>query len=292
MVKYALLLCAWLPLSALADFDMGPDMGKLLATPGVVQIEGAGGGGLVPWATITGYGTRDSYGANVHYTQVATPDYALASYGVAVGVADRFEFSLDKQRLSGHLAPLDQLRLEQDIVGVKLKLAGDLLYGPEIWMPQIALGVMYKRNTGVQGLGATTSVLQLGARHAQGVDYYLAATKLLLDSSLLLNGTLRLTKANQMGLLGFGGERNDAYQLMPELSLAYLIDRSLVVGLEYRFKPHNLNLDHEKNYADVFIAWFPSKRVSLTLAWVTLGDITTFNPKRQNGAYLSLQGGF
>ena len=44
-----------------------PDMGKLTATGGVSQVEGAGGGGLTPWALITGYGTRDSYGANAHY---------------------------------------------------------------------------------------------------------------------------------------------------------------------------------------------------------------------------------
>ena len=54
-----------------------PDMGKLTATGGVSQVEGAGGGGLTPWALIAGYGTRDSYGANAHYTQVNTQDYRL-----------------------------------------------------------------------------------------------------------------------------------------------------------------------------------------------------------------------
>lgn len=41
-----------------------PDLGKLTATCGVSQIEGAGGGGLMLWAfLITGYGSRDSYGS-------------------------------------------------------------------------------------------------------------------------------------------------------------------------------------------------------------------------------------
>ncbi len=40
-----------------------PDLGKLTATGGVSQIEGAGGGGLMLWALITGYGSRDSYGS-------------------------------------------------------------------------------------------------------------------------------------------------------------------------------------------------------------------------------------
>jgi hypothetical protein len=51
---------------AMAQDAVRPDMGKLLATGGVSQVEGAGGGGLTPWALITGYGTRDSYGANAN----------------------------------------------------------------------------------------------------------------------------------------------------------------------------------------------------------------------------------
>ena len=35
---------------------------RLIATSGVSQIEGAAGGGLVPWAVIAGYGTRDQFG--------------------------------------------------------------------------------------------------------------------------------------------------------------------------------------------------------------------------------------
>ena len=58
------LLAAFLPaVSALADDDPPPpssgwfDQGKLLATGGVSQVEGAGGGGLGAWALISGYGS-------------------------------------------------------------------------------------------------------------------------------------------------------------------------------------------------------------------------------------------
>jgi len=275
-----------------ASTAMTPDMGKLMATAGVVQVEGAGGGGLVPWATITGYGSRDSYGANVHYTYVGTQDYKLASYGVAVGIADRVELSLAKQRFSGSLAPLNNLRIDQDIYGVKVKLAGDIVYDQDTWMPQIAAGVMVKRNNGIGGLGAVTSVKDLGARSDSGIDYYLAATKLFLDQSLLVNATVRATRANQMGILGFGGDKGDRYQAMLESSVAYLLNRQWVVGAEYRMKPRNLAADNEKDYYDAFVAWFPSKNLSLTLAYVSLGDITIYNPKRQDGVYLSVQAGF
>ena len=271
-----------------------PDMGKFLATGGVSQVEGAGGGGIVPWALISGYGTRDSWGANAHYTYLKTQDYKLTSYGVAVGIADRVEISLANQEFKGSLAPLDRLAIEQDIVGVKVKVAGDAVYDQDRWLPQIAVGAMYKKNKGVRGLGAlgVTNVTQLGAGDDRGYDYYVAATKILFEQSLLLNATLRSTKANQMGLLGFGGDLRDSRRLMPEISAAYLVTRKLAVGAEYRRKPHNLGVDDEKAYYDAFVAWFPTKHFSVTAAYAELGDITIFNPKKQRGVYLSAQAGF
>lgn len=271
-----------------------PDMGKLTATGGVSQVEGAGGGGLTPWALITGYGTRDSYGANAHFTQVSTQDYTLKTYGIAVGIADRVEFSIASQEFTGSLAPLNSLKLKQDIFGLKVRVAGEAIYNQESWMPQIAVGAMVKRDSAVGGLGALgiTSVKQLGAKDDNGVDYYASATKLYLAQSMLLNATVRLTKANQMGLLGFGGDKTNKYDPEFEASAAYLINRKLVAGAEYRTKPRNLGTDNEKDYYDVFVAYFPTKNLSLTAAYVNLGDITVFNPKQQRGWYLSVQAGF
>jgi hypothetical protein len=286
------LACCLGPAMALAQTT--PDMGKLLATGAVSQIEGAGGGGLSPWALITGYGSRDSWGANAHATAVRTQDYALDSQGVAIGLADRFELSFARQHFKGQLAPLSGLSIRQDIVGVKIKLIGDAVYDQDLLLPQIAIGAMFKHNKGVGGLGAlgVSQVLDLGAKDDRGVDLYLAATKLLLDSSLLLNGTVRATKANQMGLLGFGGDQGNRHQAMLELSVAYMVNRKLVAGVEYRMKPSNLGVDHEKDYYDVFVAWFPNKHVSVTAAYAVLGDITVFNPRRQHGAYVSVPTGF
>ncbi|MFZ6817388.1 DUF3034 family protein [Undibacterium sp. Ji22W] len=271
-----------------------PDMGKLTATGGVSQVEGAGGGGLTPWALITGYGTRDSYGANLHYTQANTQDYRLKTFGAAVGIADQVEFSIAQQEFTGSLAPLNALNLKQDIFGLKVKLAGDAVYDQTGWMPQIAAGLQYKRDASIGGLGAlgVTNVKQLGAKDDHGIDYYVSATKIYLAQSLLVNGTIRMTKANQMGLLGFGGDKKDQYQAQLEGSIAYLINRKLVIGAEYRMKPRNLGVDNEKDFSDVFVAYFPSKNFSVTAAYVQLGDITVFNPTKQRGWYLSMQAGF
>ena len=289
-----LVAAALLLLSCTAIAQTRPDVGKLTATGGVSQVEGAGGGGLVPWALITGYGTRDSWGANVYYTRLRTHDYGLDSMGIAVGIADRVELSLAQQHFTGSLAPLDRLSIRQDMLGVKVRLAGDAVVDQDRAMPQIAVGALFKRNRGVGGLDALgiNKVAQLGAKDDHGTDYYLAATKLLLDSSLLLNGTVRATRANQMGLLGFGGDRNNGYRAMLEVSGGYMFSRRLVAGVEYRHKPHNLDVDEEKAYYDAFVAWFPTKHVSVTAAYAVLGDITVFNPRRQRGLYVSVQTGF
>ena len=47
---------------------------RLLATGGVMQIEGSAGGGLTPWALIAGYGTREEIGASAFYTHAKTND--------------------------------------------------------------------------------------------------------------------------------------------------------------------------------------------------------------------------
>ena len=41
-----------------------------------------------------------------------------------------------------------------------------------------------------------------------GTDYYVSATKLFLGQSTIVNVTLRETKANQYGILGFGGDKS------------------------------------------------------------------------------------
>jgi hypothetical protein len=46
----------------------------------------------------------------------------------------------------------------------------------------------------------------------------------------------------------------------------------------------------EDDWADVFVAWAPSKHVSVTAAWVDLGRIApAVQPRRQTGGYVSVQ---
>lgn len=270
--------------------------GKLLLTSGVSSIDGAAGGGLTPWAVTGGYATEGQFGASAYATRVKTSDYALTGYGVAASYGDRIELSIARQDFdtgpTGPALGLPGLHLEQNIFGAKLRVAGDAVLDSDTLMPQIAIGALYK-DLDAGGLAPTLTAL--GAKDS-GTDVYVSATKLFLAQGLLVNLTLRATKANQNGLLGFGGTASDSYKVQPEISVAYLLSKNLAIGAEYRAKPDNLNPSilgdglKEDDWKDVFVAWAPSKHLSLTLAYVDLGRIVpAVVPKRQKGAYLSAQ---
>lgn len=265
------------------------DSARLLATGGVSQIEGAGGGGLSTWALITGYGSRDAVGGNVHATIADFDDFRLSSYGTAVGIFDRVELSYARQRFDTEQAGAALglgagFTFEQDVFGAKARLIGDAVYDQDRWLPQISAGVQYKRANHVNIIRA------IGGASDHGVDYYLAASKLILEHGVLLNATVRATRANQFGLLGFGGPRNDDHTIQFEGSGVWLIDRHVALGFDYRTKPDNLTFAEEDDAYDVFIALFPSKHFSLTAAYVDLGDVALQG--EQNGAYFSIQTGF
>jgi len=283
--------------SASAPFENPaiPDEGKLPLTAGFTDIDGAGGAGLVPWAIITGYGTEDSYGANAHYTLVSLGDYRLRSYGLAVGALDRVEASVTQDQFSATGTALSGLTVEQRIYGLKVRLTGDAVYDQDSWAPQTAVGVEYKRNSGISDVPGVVDPRQLGAVADSGSDFYLSATKVYLAQSLLLNVTLRYTNANEFGLVGFGGDLKRDRSVRFETSVAYLLMRTLAVGAEYRDKPHNLSVDDERGAWDAFVAWTASRHVSVVAAFVSVGSIlspVTHDTSDQNGAYLSLQVGF
>lgn len=263
--------------------------GKLIETGGVSQVEGAGGGGLAAWAVITGYGTRDEVGANAHATQIRLKDFAFSSSGAAVGLYDRLELSFAEQRLDTDAVGValglgGGFALRQEIVGLKLRVYGDGVYFQDSWLPQVSLGLQFKRADHGALLRA------LGADDDDSVDFYLAMSKVALAQSLMFNATVRSTEANQMGLLGFGGDRGRDRHLEVEASAVWLVSRRIAAGAEYRTNPDNLRFAPAEDYRDVFVALFPSKNFSLTFGYADLGKIGA--TRDQEGAYLSVQGGF
>ena len=301
-------LLTWLASAALAAWGTAhADTGKLLLTGGVSSVDGAAGGGLTPWAVVGSNASQTEVGVTAHITRVNTTDYGLSTYGATVGVFDRFELSLARQDfatgITGASLGLPGLHLKQNILAAKLKVAGDAVLDSDTWMPQIAVGVEFKS---LDAGGLEPTLKTLGAK-TEGTDVYVNATKLFLAQGILVNATLRATKANQNGLLGFGatlGGANNSYRLQPEISVAKLLSKNLAVGAEYRKMPNNLEVAgaaaglgdalRAQDWKDIFIAWAPTKNLSLTLAYVDLGTIVPgfTNKRRQTGGYLSAQVAF
>ncbi|HET8807838.1 MAG TPA: DUF3034 family protein [Methylophaga sp.] len=269
-------------LSLLITNNVGAADGKLLATPGISQIEGAAGGGFVPWAQLAGYGSREEIAGNIFCSRGNTDNYHLNVCGAQIGLYDRVELSLARQQF--HVDALE-LNIEQRVLGAKVRLYGDIVYSR--W-PQVSIGIQHK------DLNDPLVANLLGADDDSGVDVYVAASKLHLGAiagyNWFWNVTARSTEANQIGLLGFGSAEGGAqreWQL--EASTAILLNRHLAVGIEYRQKPDNLGLK-EDDWQNIFIAWFPNKYISLTAAYLDLGDIA--GAKSQHGSYFSVTGYF
>ncbi len=316
--------------------------GKVLLTGGVVTVDGAGGGGITPWATISGYGTRDGVNGGLHYTFAYLPNYSLSSYGATVGIYDRLELSYTRSTLptgstfdtvgliasllpatgGTGIAPFNTT-IEMDVFGAKLRLFGDAVYTSDSLIPQVAIGAFYKDNKNADLLRT------LQAADDKDWEAYVSVTKIYFPFSTLVNFTGRYTSANQTGLTGFGyhntttGEVDDDKEFRYEISVATLVAKNTAFGFEYA--QHGTALDgvgvninglgtqgilgalsavdlqtlgvantgdlqnnltqYEDDWFDLFFAYAPNKKISFTVAYAMLGNIT-LTPD-QHGFYFS-----
>lgn len=279
--------CMLLAMLAVSPMSWAGD--RLLGTSGVSQVEGAAGGGLTTWAVIGGHGSSDQVGATAYATHIRTQgDFNLNIQGAAVGVHNRVELSVARWDFGfGRTVPGQ--RAQMTVWGAKVRVLGDAVYDQDVWWPQVSVGLQHKRN---QDFSVVPTLL--GAKRAHDTDAYVAATKVWLGAAgglnVLGNITLRATRANQFGLLGFGGDLGDRRQLMPELALAVLLRDDLALGAEWRQKPDRLSAFKEEPAWDVFVAWFAHRHLSVTAAWLQLGNIA--DQSRQRSLYLSAQLGF
>ena len=163
---------------------------KVIGTGGATTIEGSAGGGIVPWAVINGYASSGQWSVTGFGNQVGVDDFSLRTIGAGFSYGNQLEVSLTQQTFA-----LDTIGgdLKQTIVGVKYHVAGELLYTE---MPQISVGAQWKKHQNFELPQA------VGALDDQGIDWYVAASKVWLDAfagrNLLLNATVRAKNQNQL----------------------------------------------------------------------------------------------
>lgn len=332
-LQCAALLGAGLASSA-AHADWYND-GKVLLTGGVFTVDGAGGGGAVPWATISGYETRDGINGSAGFTYVNLPALQVSFYGANIGFYDRLELYYTTARLSLNLPNLQTVALaagalgldigtdpwnstlQMDTYGAKLRLFGDAVYTSDSWIPQVAIGALYKDNS------SKALVHTLGANKTKDYEVFLSATKIFFPISTLVNVGARYTSANEIGLTGFGqcsgaGASkvcsNDK-EVRMEVSVAHLVAKNTAIGFEWQ--QHGDNLDgksvtvaglpleglaevlgtalpslektltqkKEGDWFDLFMAYAPNKNISFVVAYLMFSNISV--APDQNGFYFS-----
>lgn len=265
---------------------MALSMGFLATTSSqaaVTNLEGQAGGGIVPWALLSD-GTP-----TVSATWVDTGDYTLSSVAVQGTIMDRVELSYARQTFD--TAGVNLGKIDVDVFGAKVKIldmAGS-------WQPTVAVGVQYKMTD------LDDNVLDSWGADDAGADYYIAATKVftLAGKKMLFDLTLRATEANQIGILGFGSS-SDNYTAQVESSFGVFLNDKTILGVEYRMKPDNISGLQEDDWADLFLAYFPNKNLSVVASYAALGDIANeanssnanHAGSSQRGLYLQIQANF
>lgn len=247
----------------------------------VTEVEGQAGGGIVPWALLSGNKPT------VSTTWVNTGAYTLSSLSLHTGILDWVELSYARQTFDTAAVGLGKVNV--DVFGAKFKLINMTNI-----LPTVALGVQHK----ITDIDDANFLDPMGADDT-GTDFYLAATKVvpICDRKLLLNGTIRGTKANQIGILGFGSKTSDSYEAQFETSVGLFLNDKTVIGMEYRMKPDNIEGLSEDDWADLFYAYFPTKNMAIVAAYARLGDIAAEANigeagKDQRGIYIQVQGNF
>ena len=265
------------------------------AQAAVTSVDGAAGGGLVPWALM------HPAGLTVSYTNLSVQNFGVQSIAIGDTFMDRVEVSLAHAMTNAPnvgVAISGDDRINTDTFGIKVKVLG-----MSDSTPQVAIGLQAKRTSGqiIDFLKKNNAISS-----TSGIDFYAAATKVVkvAGKNVILNGTLRATKANTLGILGFGGGAagHNSYRIEPEVSVGVFMADNVVLGTEYRAKPNNITAlgTQEKGAYDLFLAYFPAKNMSITAAYVNMGQIgpskvalaNNSQTDKQDGLYLQLQANF
>jgi hypothetical protein len=227
----------------------------------------------------------------VSLTWVETGDYTLSSVAIQASLDKwlRLPVELSYARQTFDTGSVGLGKVDVDVFGGKLRLHN--IYHE--WWPALAVGFQFKMTN------VDDDFLDRVGADDSDVDFYLAATKSLRFGAkkLWLNGTLRGTKANQIGIFGFGSRTENSYKAQFETSVALSI-KKMMVGVEYRMKPDNeIGQMKEDDWMDIFLAYTLSENFSIVAAYTNLGDIaaeTTADDygSDQRGLYLQIQANF
>jgi len=262
------------------------------------SIEGYSGGAITPMAYMCNYcncgcaGVEHLTGPTVSYSFMGISTKQLNTLAITQAVANRFEFGYAINQLTlGSLyddikkkTPMDPVRRDLYLhhFNVRGKLLDENSFG--LPLPAVSAGAHFKYNYGLKTINRRlgNAFDGIGFDKHYGIDYTLTATKmfptLALGRPLIVTGGLRLSKAAQLGLLGFGKTYRGSF----EGNVVILPADWLVLGYEFREKRNPYGkipglIGDEDNWHALSASVIVNRHLTVSLLAGLLGHVANAN---------------
>ena len=275
--------------------------------------DGVAGGGLVPHAHLAGvphwpYHEEDmefirkpQFG--MWYIGLPKGDLNWFNFGGNVSVFDRLElgFAFNSVNIDEPASvAVDQLGLDLDnnVVALSGKL---MLVKEKKWIPAISVGAIYK-HTDFDNLDLFKQEGEKMYSNNDGVDFFAVASKTFfipipnmdLPLPLFVNAGIKSTKGQQLGVVGFGSERDEVFfgstaLLLPlDVIFPFVHKKSgiFILGFEYvddiDVGMNSLGPMKTKRMWDVHLVYDTCKDLSFILAYLNTGSNNLQESVRNN----------
>ena len=268
-----------------------PDATSLIPPPAMHTIDGIGGGLLTPTAYLVNPGPADEVLAppavSLRFWRFGSKD--IETLAISETLFGRIELSYAVSRFGlGSFRDAVRKTTGRDIVrndaylhtfGLRGLLLQENAFDLD-FMPAITAGVQFKYNDSIQTIDRRSGRLlhSAGLDKSNGIDWTLTTSKTIRDpffhKPLSLSAGLRVSKAAQIGLLGFG---NDC-KVSLETNIRYQPTDWLIVGYELRDKvgPYATGpntLESEGPWQAITASFVLDERLILTTAWTMMGNV-------------------
>jgi hypothetical protein len=253
---------------------------------------GYGGGAVTPMAMFCNPGSPGvTPGPSAAYTFISFEGKKFHAVTISQVFFERIEFSYaynhlnvgsfynQAKKISGGALNMGHDNVQLHHFNLRVMLAKDGDFGCEL-MPAVAAGIHFKYNSRISEINDNLggALEGLGYDDDFGIDFTLVATKLFIEPvfnrPLIFTAGLRLTRAAQLGLFGFGGDYNVNF----EGSVVYWPIDQLAIGYEFRQKQdpyHGIPglLYQEDSMHTILVALILSDRLTVAgvIAWA--GDV-------------------
>jgi hypothetical protein len=253
-------------------------------------IEGVGGLVITPVAYLVNPGAKGTILGLPSFstTYVKANQKNIEAFGVSETLFGRLELSYSPSRfglgtLGNSIHSATGIQLNRSDVFLHNFNARALLL-PEnsfglSFLPAVTAGAQFKINDGIASINDQLgrALSSIGYEHKNGVDFTLTATKAfpnVFNRTLLISTGLRVSKASQLGYVGFG----DTYRPTFEGNIAYSLTPRLWLAGEYRQKANPYDrignlVRPERSWWTTGLAFIVNNHATVTAGYGHFGNV-------------------